>query len=79
MTGKHLKVSVKQTLAGGCFNRIQMEQIAGSLIVELPGCLRLVQYSPTAPPDTTLPWQQTDDCGGAPIGTVKTFRSGAWV
>lgn len=78
MSRQSLPVRLKPRLPEGCLHRSQMEQIAASLYVELPDCIRLVQYSPTPPPDVTLPWQQTDDCGGSPIGTVKHFKKGAW-
>lgn len=75
---KNLKLALKPKLASGCMTRSELEQVAASLTVELGSCVRMVQYSPTPPPDTSLPWQQTDGCGGAPIGAVRHYRNGSW-
>ena len=63
---------------GGCFTAEQLREIAASLQVELPADTRLVQFSPTPPACTTLPWQPTDQCGGYPVGVDKFFKGGAW-
>lgn len=73
-----LPVSLKPNLPTGCLTRAELEQIVASVKVDLPDNVRMVQYSPTPPSDTTLPWQQIDSCGGGVVGTVKTFKNGAW-
>lgn len=74
-----LSVSVRPNAAVNCdLTMEQLRAIAAALVIELPCGVRMVQYSPTAPADTTLPWQPTDECGGYPVGVVKTYKNGAW-
>lgn len=71
-----LKVTAKKQ-NGSSFTQCQLDEIAASLCVKLPDQMRLVYYGQTAPLDTTLTWQPTNEADD-PVGKVKTFIDGAW-
>ena len=57
----------------------QLKEVASNLIIEFDDNVHPVTFSPTAPTDTSIPWQPTDACGSVSIGRIKTFRNGEWV
>lgn len=56
----------------------QLAEAAANLVIEFDCNVRPVTFAENPPPDTTLPWQQTDGCGGAPLGRLKFFTNGEW-
>lgn len=56
----------------------QLAEVATNLTVEFDCNVRPVTFSEAPPADTTLPWQKTDGCGGAPLGRLQYFNNGEW-
>lgn len=56
----------------------QLQEVAANLIVVFDCNVRPTSFSPTPPADTSIPWVQTETCGGGPLGQVRTFTNGEW-
>lgn len=55
----------------------QVQEIVDNIVVDKPCGVRDTYWGPTAPSDTSVPWQPTDGCCN-PVGQVKFFKNGAW-
>ena len=71
-----LKVKANASLK--CLSLEMLREIVANVTVAYDCNVKPVTFSSSPPADTTVLWQQTDGCGGAHLGAVKSFQNGRW-